>query len=149
PVESAVTIGAYDGIHLGHRAVLTRLRELADASGLAAGLVTFDRHPAQVVRPDSAPRLLTTLEHKLELLESTGLLDRVWVLTFDAARATERAADFVTDDLVGRMRARAVAVGEDFHFGYRREGSVELLARMGAELGFTVESVELLPVPGS
>jgi riboflavin kinase / FMN adenylyltransferase len=146
---SALTIGAFDGVHLGHRAVIRRVRELADGLGVAAGLVTFDRHPARVVRPASAPRLLTSLEQRLELLEATGLLDHVWLLSFDAARATERAEDFVALDLVGRMRARAIVVGEDFHFGYRRGGNVELLRTMGADAGFTVEALDLLPIEGS
>ncbi len=77
---AVVTIGVYDGVHLGHHAVLRLVRELADARGLAAVCVTFDRHPAEVVRPDSAPRLLTTPEQKLELLAATGYLDLAFVL---------------------------------------------------------------------
>src|SRR5712691_9610797 len=88
---AVVTIGAYDGVHLGHQAVLRLARELADARGLAAACVTFDRHPAEVVRPESAPKLLTTLEQKLELLDATGDLDLCWVLTFDEARSKEAA----------------------------------------------------------
>src|SRR5437899_11518681 len=88
---TAVTIGAYDGVHLGHQAVLRLVRELADARGFEAALVTFDRHPAEVVRPQSAPRLLTTLEQRLELLGATGDLDLCWVLTFDEARSKEAA----------------------------------------------------------
>ncbi|MCZ7530694.1 MAG: hypothetical protein M5U31_10325 [Acidimicrobiia bacterium] len=102
---TAVTIGAYDGVHLGHRAVLRLLRELADARGLDAALVTFHRHPMQVVRPESAPKLLTTLPQKLELLESTGLLDVCRVLRFDDTRRHESAEDFVTEVLVGELRS--------------------------------------------
>jgi len=107
---SVVTIGAYDGVHLGHRAVLRLVRELADARGLEAVVVTFDRHPAQVVRPESAPKLLTTLEQKLQLLDGTGLLDAVGLLTFDEERAREPAEDFVREILVGRLAARMVVV---------------------------------------
>ena len=84
---AVVTIGVYDGVHLGHHAVLRLVRELADARGLAAVCVTFDRHPAEVVRPESAPKLLTTPEQKLELLDATGYLDLAFVLHFDEARS--------------------------------------------------------------
>jgi len=144
---SVVTIGAYDGVHLGHHAVLEVVRHEADVRGLAAGLVTFDRHPARVVRPESAPKLLTSLEHKLELLAATDLLDHVWVVTFDEHRRTESAEDFVLEILVERVRARAVTVGADFHFGYQRRGNVELLERMGAEHGFDVLALALVARP--
>ena len=145
---AVVTIGAYDGVHLGHQAVLRLVRELADARGLEAALVTFDRHPAEVVRPESAPRLLTTLEQRLELLDATGDLDLCWVLTFDEARSKEAAEDFVREVLVDGVGARLVVVGADFHFGHRRGGNVPLLERMGAELGFEVLGLGLVAVEG-
>ena len=129
---AAVTIGAYDGVHLGHQAVLRLVRELADARGLDAVCLTFDRHPAEVVRPESAPKLLTTLEQKVELLGETGFLDRTVVLTFDESRSHEPAEDFVREVLVDQLGARLVIIGADFHFGYRRHGSVRLLEQMGA-----------------
>src|SRR5689334_21204853 len=85
---AAVTIGAYDGVHLGHRAVVASLTERARADGLDTVVITFDRHPAEVVRPDSAPRLLTDLGQKLELLESAGV-DHAVVVRFDEERAAE------------------------------------------------------------
>jgi riboflavin kinase / FMN adenylyltransferase len=145
---AVVTIGAYDGVHLGHQAVLQLVRELADARGFEAALVTFDRHPAEVVRPESAPRLLTTLEQRLELLDATGDLDLCWVLTFDEARSKEPAEDFVREILVDGIGARLVVVGADFHFGHRRGGNVPLLERMGAELGFEVLGLGLVAVEG-
>jgi len=145
---AVVTIGAYDGVHLGHQAVLRLVRELADARGFEAALVTFDRHPAEVVRPESAPRLLTTLEQRLELLDATGDLDLCWVLTFDEARSKEVAEDFVREVLVDGVGARLVVVGADFHFGHRRGGNVPLLERMGAELGFEVLGLGLVAVEG-
>jgi riboflavin kinase / FMN adenylyltransferase len=145
---SVVTIGAYDGVHLGHQAVLRLVRELADARGFEAALVTFDRHPAEVVRPESAPRLLTTLEQRLELLDATGDLDLCWVLTFDEARSKEAAEDFVREVLVDGIGSRVVVVGADFHFGHRRGGNVPLLERMGAELGFEVLGLGLVAVEG-
>ena len=145
---TAVTIGAYDGVHLGHQAVLHRLRELAVARGLPTVVLTFDRHPASVVRPASAPRLLTDLDQKLELLAGLGAVDHAVVLRFDEVRAREEAEDFVADVLVGDLRARLVVVGEDFHFGRDRSGNVELLRRLGAGLGFDVVGLGLERVPG-
>jgi len=132
----AVTIGAFDGVHLGHQAVLRLVRELAQARGLSATVLTFDRHPAEVVRPGSAPKLLTTLDQKLELLEATNAVDECVVLPFDASRSKEPAEQFVEELLASALRARLVVVGADFHFGYRRHGDVPLLQLMGAELGF-------------
>jgi riboflavin kinase / FMN adenylyltransferase len=144
PEGCAVTIGAFDGVHLGHRALLGLLRERAAARGLQTALVTFDRHPAQLVRPGSAPKLLTTLPQRLELLEATGLVDYAVVLTFDEARRDESAEDFVTEVLVNCLRARLVVVGADFHFGHQRRGNVALLERMGAENGFEVVGLSLV-----
>lgn len=145
---AVVTIGAYDGVHRGHCAVLRLVRDLADARHLEACCVTFDRHPAEVVRPESAPKVLTTLEQKLELLTATGYLDRCLVLSFDEERSREPAEEFVREVLVEAMRARVVVVGADFHFGYRRGGSVALLERMGAELGFEAIGLGLVAVDG-
>jgi riboflavin kinase/FMN adenylyltransferase len=146
---AVVTIGVYDGVHLGHHAVLRLVRELADARELAAVCVTFDRHPAEVVRPDSAPRLLTSPEQKLELLAATGFLDLAFVLTFDEARSQEPAEDFVREVLAGAAHARLVVIGADFHFGKGRGGDVALLQRMGAELGFEVLGVGLEAAPAT
>jgi riboflavin kinase/FMN adenylyltransferase len=139
---TAVTIGAYDGVHLGHRALLQDLRRRAEAAGLATVVVTFDRHPASVVRPESAPKQLTGLEQRLELLADCGI-DRALVLPFDEARAKESAEDFVKEILVDELSARLVVVGEDFHFGHGRRGNIELLRRLGAEYGFEVVGVGL------
>src|SRR5271155_2435452 len=99
PGGSAVTIGAYDGVHLGHRALLDEVRARAQSDGLCTTVVTFDRHPATVVRPESAPKLLCDLDQKLELLESAGV-DRTVVITFDMDRANETAEEFVEDVLI-------------------------------------------------
>ena len=145
----AVAIGAFDGVHLGHQAVLRLVHDLARARNLSATVLTFDRHPAEVVRPGSAPKLLTTLEQKLELLEATGAVDECLVLAFDEARSKEPAEDFVGEVLAGVLGARLVVVGADFHFGYRRHGDVSLLQRMGAELGFEVLGLGLVASPES
>jgi riboflavin kinase/FMN adenylyltransferase len=137
-----VTIGAYDGVHLGHRALLRDLSDRAAAEGLSTVVVTFDRHPASVVRPDSAPKQLTSLEQKLELLAECGI-DRTLVVPFDEVRADETAEEFVSEVLVDELGARLVVVGEDFHFGHGRKGNVELLRRLGADHGFEVVGVGL------
>ena len=142
PGGSAVTIGAYDGVHLGHQQLLARLRAVAAARACASAVVTFDRHPALVVRPQSAPKLLTDLETRLDLLAATGI-DYTVVVHFDEARSREPAADFVRTVLVGGLDARVVAVGRDFHFGHNREGNVAFLERLGPDLGFAVLPVEL------
>ena len=144
---SAVTIGAYDGVHQGHHAVIGQLRDLAAPRGLATAVVTFDRHPASVVRPESAPLLLTDLDQKLELLEQTGV-DLVLVVRFDEQRALEPAEDFVASVLVDCLAARVVVVGDDFHFGHRRRGNVELLRELGPHHGFEVSPLHLVGLDG-
>ncbi|HXQ18033.1 MAG TPA: bifunctional riboflavin kinase/FAD synthetase [Acidimicrobiales bacterium] len=139
---AAVTIGAYDGVHLGHRFVIAQLQRQAAGLGLATVVVTFDRHPAMVVRPESAPRLLTDLPQKLELLAECGV-DRTLVVPFDEGRSNESAEDFVRSTLVGALGARLVVVGEDFHFGHGRKGNVALMRELGTAHGFVVSGVAL------
>jgi riboflavin kinase/FMN adenylyltransferase len=143
PPGCVVTIGAYDGVHLGHQHVIARVRALAADLGLASAVVTFDRHPATVVRPESAPKLLTDLPQKLELLADCGV-DFCLVIHFDQRRSEESAEDFVTEVLSGRLHSRQVVVGQDFHFGHGRRGDVALLQRMGADLGFAVLGLPLV-----
>lgn len=140
---SVVTIGAYDGVHRGHRSVITEVIALARGAGLQSVVVTFDRHPASVVRPESAPLQLTDLQQRLELLRETGV-DRVEVIEFTSERAAESAEDFVDEVLVGLLAARIVVVGRDFHFGQGRKGNVALLEEMGRERGFSVRPHDLI-----
>ncbi len=142
--RTVVTIGAYDGVHVGHQAVIAHVRRLAAEQGCRSAVVTFDRHPATVVRPESAPRLITDLDQKLELLAATGV-DATVLVTFDRARSEEPAEDFVRRVIVDGLHATAVVVGEDFHFGHNRAGNVSLLRVMGEAHGFQVVPVELLP----
>ena len=111
-------------------------------------MVTFDRHPAGVVRPESAPPQLTDLEQKLELLADCGI-DRTLVIAFDRERADESAEDFVKEVLVDTMGARLVVVGEDFHFGHGRKGNVALLTELGRQYGFEVVGAPNLTGDGS
>jgi riboflavin kinase / FMN adenylyltransferase len=148
---SLATIGAFDGVHLGHRLVIAQVRRMAEERGVPSAVVTFDRHPASVVRPESAPGLLTDLDQKLDLLAETGV-DYTVVVHFDEERSHESAEDFVATVLVGLLRVKVVIVGSDFHFGYQRSGNVALLEKLGAagvalpgggRAGFEVAGVDL------
>lgn len=143
---TAVTIGVYDGVHLGHQTVIRRTQELAEANGVQMAVVTFEPHPAQVLRPETAPKLLTDLDQKLGLLADQGV-DITVVVPFDDVRAAETAEEFVEMVVVGRLDAKAVVVGGDFHFGKNRGGNIESLTRMGELYGFQVEGLRLLPRP--
>lgn len=145
---TAVTIGAFDGVHRGHRTVIRALQQRAAEEGLRTAVITFDRHPAAVVRPESAPLLLTDLDQKLELLADCGV-DYTLVIRFDEERSQEPASEFVEQVLSECLNTKLVAVGEDFHFGHGRSGNVALLREMGAELGFEVIGHELVDAEGN
>ncbi|MGA9597295.1 MAG: bifunctional riboflavin kinase/FAD synthetase [Acidimicrobiia bacterium] len=136
---AAVTIGVYDGVHLGHQRVLETLRD----TGLPVVVVTFRDHPIRVIAPSSAPPLLTTTEQRLELFESCGV-DTVALLEFDDELRRLSAEDFVEKIVVAILRARRVAIGRGFHFGYDQLGDVALLRRMGDRFGFSVDDIEIL-----
>ena len=141
--RAVVTIGAYDGVHRGHQSVIAAVRAKAAAAGAISAVVTFDKHPASVVRPESAPLLLTDLDQKLELLEATGV-DAVVVVPFDREQAAEEPRGFVQRVLVDCLSVSHVAVGEDFHFGRNRAGDVAMLREEGARHDFTVGPIDLL-----
>jgi riboflavin kinase/FMN adenylyltransferase len=141
--RTVITIGAYDGLHLGHQQVIAHVREVAARRSARSAVVTFDRHPATIVRPESAPQLLTDHDQRLELLEQTGV-DLAVVLPFDEAQSQETPLSFIERVLVGCLRTECVVVGADFHFGRHREGNVALLREVGATYGFDVEPVELV-----
>ncbi|MEM7141758.1 MAG: bifunctional riboflavin kinase/FAD synthetase [Actinomycetota bacterium] len=142
-VSVASTIGVFDGVHVGHQAVFRQVRDAADRLGVASAVVTFDSHPAFVVRPESAPRLLTTLDQKLELIEAQGI-DYAYVVHFDEDRAATHPEVFVEEVFVDALHAKAIVVGEDFHFGKGRSGNVEGLTEIGTERGFEVTALELI-----
>jgi riboflavin kinase/FMN adenylyltransferase len=116
---------------------------MAAARGARSAVVTFDRHPATIVRPESAPRLLTCHEQRMELLKMTGI-DAAVVLPFDEAQSQEPPLAFVERVLVKCLRTECVVVGEDFHFGRNREGNVSLLRELGPTLGFEVAPMSLV-----
>ena len=144
--RSVVTIGAYDGVHRGHQAVIGQVRNEAQQLGCQSVVVTFDKHPASVVRPESAPKLLTDLDQKLELLQQTGI-DATLIVEFNRERSTEDPALFVKRVLVDALRAQVVVVGEDFHFGFNRGGNVAMLRELGKQFDFQVEPVKLIARP--
>ncbi len=142
----ALTIGAYDGVHMGHQAVIRAAQLTARQLDAKMAVVTFEPHPALFLRPENAPKMLTSLDQKLELLEAAGV-DTVVVVPFNEERASESPEDFVRNVLVRCLGARAVIVGHDFHFGANRAGNVDVLSALGEELGFSVDGVQLLPRP--
>lgn len=138
---SAVTIGKFDGVHQGHRAVIARLRAAAEAQGLKAAVVTFDRNPLALLAPERCPESLVSVRQKLGLLATTGI-DAALLLPFDRALASLPPETFVREVLVDALGARVVLVGSDFRFGARGAGDVALLERLGREHGFTVEIID-------
>lgn len=138
--ETVVTVGTFDGVHLGHRDVLVRLAARARESGRRSVLVTFDPHPLEVVNPAAAPQLLTLGTEKLELLAETGI-DYVLVVPFTAALSRHSPSHFVDVVLRGRARMGELLIGYDHGFGRGREGDVEVLQALGARGGFHVEVV--------
>jgi len=141
---SVVTIGKFDGVHLGHRMVLREAVGRAHALGIESAAVTFDRNPLALLRPEACPPALVSLQRRLELIAETGI-DVVAVLTFDERRAAEPAEDFVDEVLVARLGARVVLVGADFRFGAAGRGDVAMLRRLGERHGF---ETALLPDVG-
>jgi riboflavin kinase/FMN adenylyltransferase len=132
-----LTVGNFDGLHLGHRAIMDTVKERAAALQGQAAVYTFEPHPRKVLHPERAPRLLTTLEQKLELLERVGV-DVVVVEPFTAEFARLPAEGFVRDVIHARIRPLEVYVGYDFRYGRDREGSMRTLTELGPHLGFAV-----------
>jgi riboflavin kinase / FMN adenylyltransferase len=137
---SAVTIGNFDGVHRGHEALVSVTVTRARAAGGPSVVLTFDPHPARVLRPAHAPAALTTMAQKEELLGALGL-DRLAVLRFDADLARLSPEEFARAVLRDTLHARDVVVGESFRFGHRREGDARTLVELGARLGFDVHAI--------
>ena len=141
PQQAVVTIGNYDGIHRGQRAILDRVVARAKELGAPSALITFDPHPLAFLRPREAPPRLTTFVQKERLVEQSGI-DALLVLSFDAELAARSAEVFAREFLSRSLGAREIYVGRGFRFGRKREGDVALLERLGAKLGFTAIGVE-------
>jgi riboflavin kinase/FMN adenylyltransferase len=139
---TVVTIGNFDGVHLGHQHVLARAREVADQRGLALVAITFDPHPMAVLRPEHAPTQLTTIERRAELLADAGA-DHVLALPFDRDMAGWTPDEFAQRVLVDAVHAEAVVVGANFRFGSRAAGDVATLQAFGRDHGFVAEGIPL------
>src|SRR6185312_8931898 len=137
---SALTIGNFDGVHAGHRQIMRRVAALARERELTPAVLTFDPHPARVLAPDRAPRLLMTIDQRLRGMEKEGI-DSVLLIPFSFEFAKLTPAEFVEQVLVDRLKARVLLVGEDFRFGYKQGGNIETLRDMGARFGFELEPV--------
>jgi riboflavin kinase/FMN adenylyltransferase len=144
---AVLAIGNFDGVHLGHRAVLEAARRRAAVEGALWGALTFEPHPRELLSPESAPARLTPFALKAALIRALGA-DLLIVLPFDRALAALAPEAFVAEVLAARIGARAVATGVDFRFGHRRAGDVATLARAGARHGIAVEPVEPVEVEG-
>jgi riboflavin kinase/FMN adenylyltransferase len=137
----ALTIGNFDGVHLGHRAMLDELKAAARKLGLPSAVLTFEPHPREFFAPENAPARLTTLREKLELLEAYGV-DEVFVLRFNQSLAATTADDFIRHLLVEQLQIRWLLVGDDFRFGAGRSGQFSSLEQAGRTLGFECHSLE-------
>lgn len=146
-VPSVVTIGNFDGVHLAHQMLLRRVVNVAKAQGAVATALTFEPHPIKILAPDRAPKLLTPLTRKVELVAATGI-DRLVVLPFTRELARQSPLEFVRQVLVEPLRASMVLVGPNFRFGYRQAGDTEILEELGKQEGFCVEVVPMQVVRG-
>jgi riboflavin kinase/FMN adenylyltransferase len=144
---SVVTIGVFDGVHLGHQRIVARAAAAARELGLPLVVVTFDPHPSEVIRPGSHPALLCSLRRRAQLLAEFGA-DAVCVLQFTLEFSHLGPEDFVRAVLADRLHARRIVVGENFRFGYRAAGDVGLLAELGEKYDFRAEGVPLLAQDG-
>jgi riboflavin kinase/FMN adenylyltransferase len=145
--RTAVTIGTFDGLHLGHQKILQLVCERARTAGYRAAVITFDPHPMRVLQPERAPLLIQTLAQRLGGFEQMGM-DAALVLRFDRALSLVSASEFIERILVRRLRAGAVLVGENFRFGHRGAGDVRLLEERGRSDGFEVEIVPPVEIAG-
>ena len=144
---SVVTIGFFDGVHLGHQEVFRRTADAAKERAARSVAVTFDRHPREILTPGDEPRLLTTVERKAELISTCGI-DVLVVLEFTQRFSEVSAEDFIRDVLVGGLHAVHARVGADFRFGHRAAGTVATLRDVGEPLGMTADEVGLFAIDG-
>jgi riboflavin kinase/FMN adenylyltransferase len=146
--HAAVSIGMFDGVHLGHQALLAVLRSEAERISGPSIALTFDRHPLELVAPDRAPLYIDTVDQKAKLIENTGV-DIVVVASFNHELADLTPQEFADKILVSKLKAAAVVVGTNFKFGRRRSGDVDTLRELGAERDFRVVGVEPIVIAGA
>jgi riboflavin kinase / FMN adenylyltransferase len=143
--RTVVTIGVFDGVHRGHQEIIGYTVKRARDLGIESVVVTFDPHPAEVVRPGSHPAVLTSPTRKAELIEELGA-DVLCVIPFTPDFSRLPAEEFAHDVLVEHLHAAVVVVGDNFRFGYRAQGDVELLTRLGRTFGYAVQGAPLVSV---
>jgi riboflavin kinase/FMN adenylyltransferase len=141
--SSVVTVGCFDGVHRGHRQLLSILRRTAVEKGLKTALLTFDPMPRAVIAPESAPPLICSLPTRLRLLEETGCVDYCCVLPFNKAMQEQSADEFIVENLVRRFGMRALVVGENFACGRARTGTIPYLVEFGKRHHFLVNAQPL------
>jgi riboflavin kinase/FMN adenylyltransferase len=146
--RTGVTIGNFDGVHLGHQRILRGVIERAIETGTMSAVLTFSPHPAHVLRPDQAAPLLMTISQRLRAFQDSGI-DAALVLKFDTELAKVNAEDFVRRFLVDTLRARTVMVGENFRFGHKQAGDVKLLEELGRKWDFELQVVPPLVLDGT
>jgi len=139
--NSVVTIGNFDGVHLGHREIFRRMKDVADANGYTTVVVTFEPHPLAVVAPDNVPPLITTVEQKAALIAEEGI-DCLAVIEFTPEFSRITAESFVRDVLCSSLGMRHIIIGHDYAFGRDRQGNYETLARLGEECGFSLQDID-------
>jgi riboflavin kinase/FMN adenylyltransferase len=137
---TVLTLGVFDGLHLGHQLIMRTVVERAHATGAVPTVITFDPHPRAVLHPDSAPPLLQTLDQKVEGFGVLGI-EQAIVIRFDEAFSQIRAEEFLRDVVKDRLHAKEVYLGCGFAFGHNREGNIELLRRVSEDLGFFADEV--------
>ena len=145
---TVLTLGVFDGLHLGHQLIMQTVVERARATGAVPTVITFDPHPRAVLHPESAPPLLQTFDQKIEAFGVLGI-EQTIVVRFTKEFSSIRAADFLSDVIVDRLHAKEVYLGKGFAFGYQREGNIDLLKRIGAELGFVAGEVPEVKLRGA
>ena len=146
-LPTVLAIGNFDGLHLGHRALLDRLTGKARELGLPASVMTFEPHPRELFAPDQAPARLTSLREKLGLLEASGV-ERVYVLHFSRKLAALSAEEFISNVLVRGLAVRHLMIGDDFRFGHGRAGDFAMLQDAGRGAGFGVEAMHTIDIDG-
>jgi riboflavin kinase / FMN adenylyltransferase len=144
---TVITLGVFDGLHLGHQKIMATVAERARSTGSAATAITFDPHPRAVLHPESAPPLLQTLDQRLANFEVLGI-DQAIVIRFDREFAASSAEDFLRHIIHERLHAREVYLGKGFAFGRGRAGNIDLLRQMSAELGFHADEVPEVQLRG-
>lgn len=144
---TVLTLGVFDGLHLGHQRIMHKVVERARVTASAATAITFDPHPRSVLHPESAPPLLQTLDQRLANFEVLGI-EQAIVIRFDREFASQAADEFLRDIVHDRLQAKEVYLGKGFAFGRGRGGNIDLLRRMSAELGFVADEVDEVTLRG-